>query len=76
MRAAECTRSWSTRDPAHRTRVRCGTTLLVVTIMFMLVACSESTRASTASKSTATPVATSTASTSTATPVATSTARR
>ena len=62
MRAADCTLSRLTHDPAHRSRVmRCGTTLLVVTIMFTLVACSESTRASTASTSTATPVATSTA---------------
>ena len=50
MRAADCTRSRLTHDPAHRSRVmRCGTTLLVVTIMFTLVACSESTRSSTAS---------------------------
>jgi hypothetical protein len=32
--------------------MRCGMTLLVVTIMFALVACSESTRSSTASTST------------------------
>ena len=62
MRAADCTFSRLTHDPAHRSRVmRCGTTLLLVTIMFTLVACSESTRASTASTSTAMPVATSTA---------------
>ena len=62
MRAADCTFSRLTHDPAHRSRVmRCGTTLLVVLIMFTLVACSESTRASTASTSTAMPVATSTA---------------
>lgn len=54
-------------DPAHRFRVmRCGTTLLVVTIAFAVVACSESTRLSTASASTATPSATSNATPSTA----------
>jgi membrane-bound lytic murein transglycosylase B len=62
MRAADCTRSRSTHDPAHRSRLmRCGTALLVVTITFTLVACSESTRSSTASTSTATPPTTSTA---------------
>jgi membrane-bound lytic murein transglycosylase B len=62
MRAADCTRSRSTHDPAHRSRLmRCGTRLLVVTITFTLVACSESTRSSTASTSTATPPTTSTA---------------
>jgi hypothetical protein len=67
MRAADCTRSRLTHDPAHRSRVmRCGTALLVVTIMFTFVACSESTRSSTASTSTATPFATSTATPSTA----------
>ena len=54
-------------DPAHRFRVmRCGTTLLVVTIAFAVVACSESTRLSTASASTTTPSATSNATPSTA----------
>ena len=70
MRAADCTFSRLTHDPAHRSRVmRCGTTLLLVTIMFTLVACSELTGSSTASTPTATPSAT-----STATPFATSTA--
>ncbi|MDT5134352.1 MAG: hypothetical protein QOE41_3663 [Mycobacterium sp.] len=46
------TRSRLTHDPAHRSRVmRLGMTLLVVTITFALVACSESTRSSTASTS-------------------------
>ncbi|MGB8504214.1 transglycosylase SLT domain-containing protein [Mycobacterium sp.] len=54
-------------DPTHRFRVmRCGTTLLVVTIAFAVVACSESTRLSSASASTATPSATSNATPSTA----------
>ena len=67
MRVADCTRSRLTHDPAHRSRVmRCGTTLLVVTIMFTPVACSEWTGSSTASTSTATPFATSTATPSTA----------
>jgi Transglycosylase SLT domain len=56
MRVANCMRSRLTHDPAHRSRVmRRGMTLLVVTITFALVACSESTRSSTASTSTATP---------------------
>ena len=67
MRRANCTRSGSTHDPAHRSPVmRCGTTLLVVTIAFALVACSESIRSSTALTSTAAPPATSTATPSTA----------
>jgi membrane-bound lytic murein transglycosylase B len=62
MRAADCMRSRSTHDAANRSAVmRCGTRLLVVTITFTLVACSESTRSSTASTSTATPPTTSTA---------------
>jgi transglycosylase-like protein with SLT domain len=69
MRPVNCTRSRSTHGPAHRSRVmRCSTTLLVVMITFTLVACSESTRSSTASTSTAVPSATSTA---TPSPVAT-----
>ena len=69
MRRANCTRSRSTHGSAHRSRVmRCSTTLLVVMITFALVACSESTRFSTASTSTAVPFATSTA---TPSPVAT-----
>ena len=56
MGAANCTRSRLTRDRAHRSRVmRCGMTLLVVTMMFALVACSGSARSSTASMSTAMP---------------------
>jgi hypothetical protein len=67
MRAADGTRSPLTHKPAHRSRVmRCGTSLLVVTIMFTSVACSEATRSSTASTLTATPFATSTATPSTA----------
>ena len=67
MHAADCARPRLTHDPAHRSRVmRCGTTLVVGTIMFTLVACSESARSSTASTSTATPFATSTATPSTA----------
>jgi soluble lytic murein transglycosylase-like protein len=67
MRTANCTGSWSTHDPTHRSRVmRCGTTLLVVTITFALVACSEPSRLPTASTSTATPSTTSTATPSTA----------
>jgi membrane-bound lytic murein transglycosylase B len=41
--------------------MRCGTTLLVVTVTFALVACSQSARSSTATRSTATPSTTSTA---------------
>jgi len=64
---ANCMRSRLTHDPAHRSRVmRRGMTLLVVTITFALVACSESTRSSTASTSTATPPTRATATPSTA----------
>jgi len=56
MRAVNCMRSGLTHNPAHRCRVmRCGIPLLVVTITFALVACSGSTRSSTASTSTAAP---------------------
>jgi membrane-bound lytic murein transglycosylase B len=62
MRAADCTRSRSTHGAANRSTVmRCGTRLLVVTITVTLVACSEPTRSSTASMSTATPPTASTA---------------
>jgi hypothetical protein len=68
MRSANGMRSRSTHGPAHRSRVMCcSTTLLVVMITFTLVACSESTRPPTASTSTAVHSATPTA---TPTPVA------
>jgi soluble lytic murein transglycosylase-like protein len=48
--------------PVNRTRVmRCSTTLLIAMVTFTLVACSQSTRSSTASTPTAVPFATSTA---------------
>ena len=47
--------------------MRCGTTLLMAAITFAIVACSESTRSSTASASTAPPSATSTATSAAAT---------
>jgi Transglycosylase SLT domain len=57
-----CTRCRSTHGPTHRSRVmRCSTTLLVVMITFTFVACSQSTRSSTASTSTAVPSVTWTA---------------
>ena len=50
-----CGRVYALLVDARSRVMRCGTTLLVVTIMFTL-ACSESTRASTTSTSTATPL--------------------
>jgi membrane-bound lytic murein transglycosylase B len=57
MCAANFTRSWSTHDRV----MRCGMTLLAVTITFALAACSGSTSASTARTPTAKPPAASTA---------------